>query len=238
MGKDKLKRFAENENLERMFQPLFDEVFNADYKLKGKWNAEVFKNNNPIVLELGCGHGEYTVEMARKYPHKNFIGIDIKGARMWKGAKASNQENLQNAAFLRTRIEFITSCFAENEVSEIWITFPDPQRKSRRATKRLTASVFLTRYRAFLKPDAILHLKTDSRFLHEYTKALLSENNLPVHIANADIYGNELPNPELETKTHYEKHYLAQGLQITYLQFSINGKDIIKEPERFDSELF
>lgn len=238
MGKDKLRRFAENQEFECMFQPLFDEVFNADFRLKGKWSDEVFKNSNPIVLELGCGHGEYTVEMARKYPEKNFIGIDIKGARMWKGAKAATTEGLPNVAFLRTRIEFITSSFGHDEVSEIWITFPDPQRKSRRATKRLTASPFLMRYRTFLKKDGIIHLKTDSRFLHEYTKALLGENGLPVKIANADIYNDVLPNPELVIKTHYEKQYLAKGLPITYLQFSIDGEQVINEPERFDPELF
>lgn len=239
MGKDKLRRFAENAKFEHMFQPLFEEVFSVDYKLKGHWNNEVFNNNNPIVLELGCGHGEYTVELARKYPDKNFIGVDIKGARMWRGAKIALNEGLNNVAFLRTRIEFITSCFAANEVSEVWITFPDPQRKNRRATKRLTSSPFLMRYRTFLETNGIIHLKTDSRFLHEYTKALLAENGLPIRIANADIYGsNNLPNPELLTKTHYEKQYLAQGIPITYLQFCISGNEPIKEPEQFDPELF
>ncbi|MDR1056693.1 MAG: tRNA (guanosine(46)-N7)-methyltransferase TrmB [Prevotellaceae bacterium] len=238
MGKDKLRRFAENEILERMFQPRFEEVFNADYKLKGLWNTEVFKNTNPIVLELGCGHGEYTVELSQKYPNKNYIGVDIKGARMWKGAKAINMENVLNAAFLRTRIELITSCFGHGEISEIWITFPDPQRKLHRTMKRLTSSPFLTRYRTFLKPDGIIHLKTDSRFLYEYTKALLTENNLKINLAGTDIYSRDIPNPELSIKTHYEKQYLSQGIPITYLQFKIGGNETIKEPEQFDLELF
>ena len=238
MGKDKLKRFAENETFERMFQPTLNELFNTSYKLKGLWGKKIFKNDNPIVLELGCGRGEYTVEMARKYTNKNFIGIDIKGARMWRGAKSAHDENLLNAAFLRIRVEFIISCFAKDEVSEIWITFPDPQSKTQRTKKRLTSPNFLTKYRTFLHSDGLLHLKTDSRLLHEYTKKLLDENNLPIYVSSTDIYGENTPNPELDIKTHYEKQYLAQGIPITYIQFNIDGEKPIKEPEQFDPELF
>lgn len=238
MGKNKLKRFTENLTFDRVYQPTHEEVFNQDYPLKGNWHQQVFKNDHPIVLELGCGRGEYTVALSKKYPDKNFIGIDIKGARLWRGAKTANEEGLQNAAFLRVRIEFILQCFAKDEVSEIWITFPDPQLKAHRAKKRLTSSRFLERYRAFLKADGLVHLKTDSRLLHEYTKALLQENELPILESYNDIYQQCTREELLGVRTHYEQQYLAKGLPITYLQFNINGSNPIQEPEQFEPELF
>jgi tRNA (guanine-N7-)-methyltransferase len=218
MGKDKLKRFRENLTFERLFQPSFDELYQSDYRLKGKW-SEVFGNDNPIVLELGCGRGEYTVALARKYPEKNFMGIDVKGARLWRGAKTAHSENLFNVAFLRMRIDFIASCFAAGEVSEIWITFPDPQ--ARKANKRLTSPRFLERYRLFLKPDGVVHLKTDSLLLHEYTYGLVQNSGFPLYERYTDIQtqcDNELL---LNIRTYYEELFSSQGLPITYLKFSL-----------------
>ena len=166
MGKNKLKKFAEMEVLGHVIQPPFDDIFKKDHPLKGKWNPEIFENNNPIVLELGCGKGEYSVGMARAFPNKNFIGVDIKGARMWKGATESHEKGIRNVAFLRTRIELIESFFDKDEVSEIWITFPDPQLKNARAKKRLPGPVFLNKYRSFLVNNGIIHLKTDNDILY------------------------------------------------------------------------
>lgn len=238
MGKDKHKRFLENQQFTLLHQPVFDEIFNKDFYLKGEWHSQFFKNSNPIVLELGCGKGEYTVALARMFPNKNFIGIDIKGARMWRGAKAATEEQLPNVAFIRTRIEFIRSFFGENEVSELWITFPDPQMKSNRRKKRLTAAGFLNSYRTFLQPDGMVHLKTDSQFLHEFTKSIIAENKLNQLIANNDIYGTGVADALLSIKTAYEKEFLSQGLPITYLKFNINGTEPIKDPESFDPHLF
>jgi tRNA (guanine-N7-)-methyltransferase len=218
MGKDKLKRFRENLTFERLFQPSFDELYQSDYRLKGKW-SEVFGNDNPIVLELGCGRGEYTVALARKYPEKNFMGIDVKGARLWRGAKTAHSENLFNVAFLRIRIDFIVSCFAAGEVSEIWITFPDPQ--VRKENKRLTSLRFLDRYRLFLKPNGFVHLKTDSLLLHEYTCCLVQDSGFPLYECYTDIQtqcDNELL---LNIRTYYEELFASQGLPIRYLKFGI-----------------
>ena len=168
-SKDKLRKFRENETFGCLYQPTTEEVLGKDYSLKGKWHQEVFGNNNPITLELGCGKGEYTIALAKMFPERNFIGIDIKGARLWKGAKQAVEENMPNVAFVRTRIEFIESLFAKDEIEQIWITFADPQ--LRRERRRLTGPMFLNRYRNFLLPCGIINLKTDSRFLHEYTLA-------------------------------------------------------------------
>ncbi len=229
MGKDKLKRFAENDTFSNVFQPVLEEVFNTDYKLKGKWHQEVFKNTNPIVLELGCGKGEYTVELARRFPNKNFIGIDVKGARLWRGAKDSLEENLNNAVFVRTRIEFIRSFFAKNEVSEIWITFPDPQMKKRRTHKRLTSARFLEAYALFLKDFGIIHLKTDSSFLFDYTKKIIEKNNLTVHIETDNLYDSPYADLTHGVKTFYEKMFLAQEIPITYLQFDLGERKCFEE---------
>ncbi|MDR3226414.1 MAG: tRNA (guanosine(46)-N7)-methyltransferase TrmB [Prevotellaceae bacterium] len=227
-GKDKQKKFNENTTFTSLYQPALDEFFGNDYKLKGKWNTEVFANNNPIILELGCGKGEYTIALSQKFPDKNFIGIDIKGARLWKGAKFAHENKLANVAFIRTRIDFITSFFDENEISEIWITFADPQLKRNR--KRLTGIMFLNRYKQFLINNGTIHLKTDSRFLHEYTLALAKQNNLKIIEANNDIYGSRRADEILSIKTFYEQQFLAQNIAITYLAFCLNHAATLHEP--------
>ena len=234
MGKDKIRRFAENETFACLVQPAFDEVFHKDYKLKGRWRNDFFKNENPLCLELGCGRGEYTVALGQRNPETNYIGIDIKGARMWRGAKTATEYHIANVGFLRTRIEFITSFFAPGEVDEIWITFPDPQLKKGREKKRLTAPGFLSMYAQFLKPDGVIHLKTDSQRLHEYTKSVVALNNLPVEECNADIYGTGLADETLSVKTAYESRYLAEGLPITYIRFRLDGKSEFTAPEPED----
>lgn len=218
------------ETFNNVFQPLTDEVLWKDYFTKGKWHNEIFKNSNPIVLELGCGKGEYTINLAEKFKNKNFIGLDIKGARMWLGARYANQNNLNNVAFLRTRIEFINSCFAENEIDEIWITFPDPQLKENRTRKRLTSSGFLNKYNKLIKPNGIIHLKTDSLELHEYTLSVLEFNNIKPQIATADLYNSEFINEDLEIKTFYENQFLSIGKPITYLKFSLENITINEPP--------
>ncbi|MBT8255699.1 MAG: tRNA (guanosine(46)-N7)-methyltransferase TrmB, partial [Bacteroidia bacterium] len=190
-SKNKLKRFKENETFSNVIQPSREELTKAKFKLKGKWNSEYFKNQHPLVLELGCGKGEYTVSLARKHPDKNFIGIDIKGARFWRGAKTALEEELNNVSFLRIQIELIDRCFARNEVDEIWITFPDPQMKYKRTKHRLTNSNFLDIYRTILKPAGIIHLKTDSEFMHGYTLGLLHGLGEEIEYAHHDVYGSE-----------------------------------------------
>lgn len=224
-SKDKLRKFRENEGFECLVQPSTDEVLFKDFGLKGRWNSNFFNNSNPIVLELGCGKGEYTIELAKRFPQKNFIGIDIKGARLWKGAKYATENNMPNVAFIRTRIDFIESLFAPGEIDEIWITFPDPQIK--KARKRLTGSMFINHYNNIIGSNGAVNLKTDSRFLHEYTKALCNANNFKVELCDNDIYRNIIPqDPDsvLAIKTFYEAHYLKNGLAITYIRFIPGGK--------------
>ncbi len=217
-SKNKLKRFKENETFANVIQPTRQEVVDG-FSLKGKWNAH-FNNQNPIVLELGCGKGEYTIALAQKNPDKNFIGIDIKGARFWRGAKTALEENLTNVAFLRTQIELIDLLFAANEVDEIWITFPDPQIKYKRTKHRLTNQVFLDKYQSILKKDGFVNLKTDSEFLHGYTLGLLHGLGLEVDYANHNVYHNSgAPAEVVETQTFYEKMFLAENKAITYLRF-------------------
>ena len=228
-GKDKLRKFTENKTFTCLYQPALDDIFEKDYEHKGKWSKNVFGNDNPIILELGCGKGEYAIALSQKFPDKNFIGVDIKGARLWKGAKFAHENKLTNVAFIRTRIDFITSFFAKNEISEIWITFADPQTK--RAKKRLTHSLFLNRYRRFLTENGTIHLKTDSRFLHEYSKALVIHNNLEMIEANSDIYGSGRADELLSIKTFYETQFLAQSIPITYLAFNLDRETPLKEPE-------
>ncbi len=232
MGKDKLRKFAENLTFENLVQPEFDEIFRRDHALKGRWGEDFFgrrapdRAEKPIVLELGCGKGEYTVGLGAADPERNFIGIDIKGARMWRGAKTATGMGLANVGFLRTRIEFIGSFFGPDEVSEIWITFPDPQLKKGREKKRLTSPVFLAYYAQFLAPGGTIHLKTDSRELHEYTKRVIEANGLPCEVASADIYGEGLDaiHPTLSIKTTYERRFLDEGKPITYLRFGLGGR--------------
>ena len=221
-SKNKLKRFKENETFDNVFQPTRSQLVDMDYQYKGQWNAQVFKNNNPIVLELGCGKGEYTVALAKKYPNKNFIGIDIKGARFWRGAKTAVEEDIPNAAFIRTQIELIEYVFAENEVDEIWITFPDPQIKYKRTKHRMTNSEFLKRYKKVLKPDGVMNLKTDSEFMHGYTLGLLHGEGHEVLYANNDVYRQEgSPEEVTSIQTFYEGQYLEQNKPITYIRFKI-----------------
>lgn len=223
MGKDKLRKFAENLTFANLIQPEFDDIFRRDHPLKGHWGEQFFRNDNPIILELGCGKGEYTVGLGAADRARNFIGVDIKGARMWRGAKTANELGLANVGFLRTRIEFIESFFGPSEVDEIWITFPDPQLKKGREKKRLTSPVFLEYYAKFLKPHGAINLKTDSLELHEYTKEVIADNNLPCQYSCDDIYGTGLADElqALTLKTAYERHYLAEGKPITYLRFSL-----------------
>ncbi|MBR2298602.1 MAG: tRNA (guanosine(46)-N7)-methyltransferase TrmB [Bacteroidales bacterium] len=218
-GKDKIRKFRENLTFECLIQPTTEEVLGKDHPIKGHWHEKVFKNQNPIVLELGCGKGEYTIALSQRNPDKNFIGVDIKGARLWKGAKYATENALPNVAFLRTRIEFITSLFAENEVSEIWVTFADPQ--PNKPKKRLTSHQFLAKYKTFLKPDGIIHLKTDSILLHESTLEVIREGGHKLLEANNDIYAPESHVAEEITsiKTFYESQFLAKGMPITYLKF-------------------
>lgn len=228
MGKNKLKRWSELNSFRHVIQPPFEDIFRKDYELKGKWNSSFFGNSSPIVLELGCGKGEYTVNLAKKYPSKNFIGIDIKGARMWKGASEAASANLGNVAFLRTRIEFINSFFDTDEVDEIWITFPDPQVKQRRADKRLTAPGFLNSYRNFLRDNGIIHLKTDSIELYDYTTQLVKQNRLEIVQSTPDLYSWSPENEILGIRTYYEQIYLDQGKKITYTAFRLKKDTPIK----------
>jgi len=222
-SKNKLKRFRENDSFKNVIQPTREEVLNG-FSQKGKWNS-FFKNDNPIVLELGCGKGEYTVALAKNNPNINYIGVDIKGARFWRGAKTAIEENLPNVAFLRTQIELIDLCFDENEVSEIWITFPDPQIKHTRLVHRLTNLAFLKKYHHILKTDGIVHLKTDSEFMHGYTIGLLQGLEQEIIYAHHHIYNNpETPKEATNVQTFYEKQYLEKGKAITYLKFRLDLK--------------
>lgn len=227
MGKNKLKRFAENKEFPHFFQVPYDQA-KQGFKLKGRWQEDFFRNPNPIVLELGCGKGEYTVGLAREHPEMNFIGVDIKGARMWRGARTSYEEDLPNVAFLRTRIELIPWFFGPEEVKEIWITFPDPHPRKGRARKRLTHPHFLERYRQFLLPDHIIHLKTDNPGLYQYTLDVIRHNNYPLLSRTNDLYGSGFRGPASQIQTFYEQMWLEEGLNIHYLQFSI---DLQRKPE-------
>ena len=221
-SKNKLRRFRENEEFSNVIQPSREELTNEEYPLKGKWNKEFFKNEKPIVLELGCGKGEYSVALAQANPHKNFIGIDIKGARFWRGAKTALEENLENVGFVRTQIELIDRLFSEGEVDEIWITFPDPQIKYKRTKHRLTNTEFLQKYKKILKKGGVVNLKTDSEFMHGYTLGLLHGEGHEVIHANHNVYKNTYSPKEVTgIQTFYEKQYLEQGKPITYIQFKI-----------------
>ncbi|KXH78712.1 tRNA (guanosine(46)-N7)-methyltransferase TrmB [Chryseobacterium kwangjuense] len=225
MGKNKLARFAENKILPNVIQPTREDALNG-FPMKGKWRDDFFKNDHPIVLELGCGKGEYSVGLAKTFPEKNFIGIDIKGARFWFGAKEAVESGMNNVAFLRSQIELVDHFFAENEVDEIWITFPDPQIKYRRTKHRLTHPDFLARYKKFLKPGGIIHLKTDSEFLHGYTLGYLQGAGHEIISAHHDIYGAPEYDPNTEhlrdIKTYYEELFSAKGKTITYIKFRIS----------------
>jgi len=220
LAKNKLRKFSQMAEYKNVFQPTFEEL-KTGFSLKGKWKSAFFKNNNPLVVELGCGKGEYSVGLAKKYPNKNFLGLDVKGARMWQGATQAIEQNLDNVAFLRTRIEFIEWCFASDEVDEIWITFPDPQIKKKRAKNRLTHPVFLERYSNILHQDGLIHLKTDSQFLHGYTLGIIEGHQHVLEDAEHDIYNAQLKRSDMEIKTHYEQLFLEKDMPITYLRFRL-----------------
>ena len=224
MAKNKLKKFAELKSFSHVIQPSLEEL-NTQFKFKGKWNKNLFKNDGPIVLELGCGKGEYSVALAQEYPEKNSIGVDIKGARLWSGAKEAKEKDIENVAFLRTRIDLICKCFEENEVDEIWITFPDPQIKRKRARKRLTHPKFLRMYDVILKSNSKIHLKTDSQFLHGFTLGVICAENHHLDDATSDLYNSLVKRKDLNIKTFYESIFLKKGMPITYLRFSLNYKD-------------
>jgi tRNA (guanine-N7-)-methyltransferase len=228
MGKNKLAKFAEMETFDHVIQVPYTRLAENDFSLKGNWNNEFFKNSNPIVLELGCGKGEYTVGLSIRFPLMNFIGIDIKGARMWKGAREIHLHGIKNAGLLRTSIELLPFFFTKNEVTEIWLTFPDPQMK--RSRKRLTSTRFIELYCKFLKPGGIVHLKTDSNFLFQYTSAIARENNFEIISSATDLYDSSIDDEILGIKTFYEEQWLSRGIKIKYLKFIPHGTDL-KEPE-------
>ncbi|MDX1279270.1 tRNA (guanosine(46)-N7)-methyltransferase TrmB [Oceanihabitans sediminis] len=221
-SKNKLKRFRENETFDNVFQPSREELVEGQFSLKGNWNKSFFKNEHPLILELGCGKGEYSVALAQKYPNKNFIGIDIKGARFWRGAKTAIEENIPNVAFLRMQIELVEHAFAANEVDEIWITFPDPQIKYKRTKHRMTNADFLARYKKILKEDGVINLKTDSEFMHGYTLGLLHGAGHEVLYANHNVYKQEgSPEEVTSIQTFYESQYLQENKAITYIRFKL-----------------
>lgn len=232
MGKNKLARFAENLTFAHVVQPTFTELVEDGLPLRGRWCSDFFKREAPLVLELGCGGGEYTVGLARLYPQRNFIGVDIKGARLWRGARAAQEEGLTNVGFLRTHVDHLLRCFGPQEVDEIWLTFSDPQ--IGKARKRLTSPLFLDRYKQVLKPAAagkpggLIHLKTDSPLLYEYTLEMIAEHKLKVHEQSADVYADLMHrvSPEeqavLNIRTYYEQIWLAEGRMIHYVRFSLD----------------
>jgi len=220
-SKNKLKRFNENETFTNVIQPSREEVLD-NFSFKGKWHS-FFKNTHPIVIELGCGKGEYTIDLAKKNPDKNFIGIDSKGARFWRGAKTALENNLGNVAFVRTQIELVDFIFDKGEVDEIWITFPDPQIKYKRTKHRMTNHAFLKKYDHILKKDGVINLKTDSEFMHGYTLGLLHGEGHEIVHANHDVYKDYYsPDEVTGTQTFYEKKYLEKGKAITYIKFKLN----------------
>lgn len=230
MSKGKLAKFADMASYPHVFEYPFSVVEDVPFEMRGSWRERFFKNDHPIVLELGCGRGEYAVGLARRYPDCNFIGVDIKGARMWSGATEALQEGLKNVAFLRTNIESIDRFFAPGEVQEIWLTFSDPQMK--KATKRLTSTYFLQRYRHFLVDGGLIHLKTDSNFLFTYTKYVVEENRLPLEACTADLYACEgVSSLDLSIRTYYEQQWLSRGLSIKYLCFRLPAIGALVEPD-------
>lgn len=228
MSKNKLAKFEEMKAFEHVVQAPYHSLKNNDFHLKGKWRTEFFGNENPIVLELGCGKGEYSVELAEKHPEKNFLGVDIKGARLWKGAKNALEKKLNNVGFLRTNIEIIGQFFGPGEVDEIWLTFPDPQMKKTR--KRLTSTFFLKKYLAFLKKGGVIHLKTDSNFQFSYTSAMVHLNGFEILAETDNLYESDILNDTLRIKTFYEKQWLSRGITIKYIAFRLNEKEW-QEPE-------
>ncbi len=229
MGKGKLQKFADMREYPNVVEHHFSIADATPFPMRGNWGKEFFGNDNPIVIELGCGRGEYTIGLARRYPDKNFIGVDIKGARMWTGATEAIRDGLKNVGFLRTNIEIIDHFFAPGEVSEIWLTFPDPQMKKH--TKRLTSSLFLQRYRNIMVPDGIVHLKSDSNFMFTYTRYITEVNKLPVVSCIEDIYADGEAVEPLDIKTYYEQQWLSRGINIKYISFRLPAEGDLVEPE-------
>ena len=234
MGKGKLEKFADMETYACVFQYPYSVVSDVPFDMRGHWGEQYFHNDNPIVLELGCGKGEYTVDLAKQHPDINFIGVDIKGARMWTGATEATREGLKNVAFLRTNIEIIDRFFAENEVQEIWLTFSDPQMKNPR--KRLTSTYFMERYRRFLVDGGLIHLKTDSNFLFTYTTYMVEKNRLPLVFRTEDLYhdeqsANNVEPATLSIQTYYESMWIARGLNIKYMKFRLPHNGALEEPD-------
>jgi tRNA (guanine-N7-)-methyltransferase len=229
VGKGKLQKFSELNTFKHVVQVPFGQIKDSGFYLKGKWASSFFKNDNPVVAELGCGKGEYTVGLAERFPGKNFIGVDIKGARMWKGAKQIAEKNIPNAGFLRTNIEIIDWFFAPGEVSEIWLTFPDPQMKQ--TNKRLTSALFLSKYKEFLSDNGIIHLKTDSNFQFRYTCALTELNNFEILAKTDNLYASNLLNDILGIRTYYEEQWLGRGMPIKYLAFRVYKSGPYAEPQ-------
>lgn len=229
MGKGKLSKFADMASYPHVFEYPYSVAENIPFSMKGKWKSDFFRNDNPIVLELGCGRGEYTVGLAEKFPDKNFIGVDIKGARMWSGATEALQKEMKNVAFLRTNIEIIDRFFDTNEIDEIWLTFSDPQMK--KATKRLTSTYFMERYRRFLVPDGLIHVKTDSPFMFTYTHYMIAENAFPVELETEDLYQSGLANDILSIRTYYEQQWIDRGLSIKYIKFRLPQTGSLREPD-------
>ena len=232
MGKNKLRKFAEMQTFDCVYQYPWARLQQEDFPLRGRWHSDFFHNDNPIVVELGCGKGDYTVALARRRPDRNYIGIDVKGARIWTGAKAATVEGLDNVAFIRGEIEQIDRFFAPSEVSEIWITFPDPQMKKVR--KRLVSARFLDLYRRILKDGGTIHLKTDSPFLHTFSSRLVNTASLPVITDTADLYGSGIADPVTSIKTHYEKQWLSRGKKIKLLEFRLPAAGDIADPPEDD----
>jgi tRNA (guanine-N7-)-methyltransferase len=225
MGKNKIRRFAENLTFDHVVQPTFTELSQADLPLKGRWNADFFEREAPLVLELGCGRGEYTLGLAQLQPEKNYIGVDIKGARIWRGAKNAAEQGLENVGFLRTHVDHITRCFGEGEVDEVWLTFSDPQLG--KARKRLTSPLFLDRYKRIMPPDGVIHLKTDSPVLYEYTLEQIAEHRLPLYEKSDNVYGELVhrvapaEQAVLHIRTYYESMWLKEGRTIHYVRFGL-----------------
>lgn len=227
MGKGKLAKWAENQHFDHVFEPSLNEIIEGATFMKGEWHEKVFQNSNPITVELGCGKGEYTMGLARLYPDRNFLGVDVKGHRFWSGARESLDEELSNVAFLRTKIEFINSFFDKDEVDEIWLTFSDPQPKDQRGTKRITSPIFIDRYKKFLPKGSLIHIKSDSQWLYDNTIAELKSNAYEVIHDTNDLYGGYIDTIEgdladiLRIKTYYEELFTERGAVIKYIQFKV-----------------